>query len=448
MSGIWALIAFIGVIVVFNSVLKRNIGESMIAGFVACAAFGGTEAVSIAWHGLIDAMQEEVTFATLTFVFMSYLLSISGVMDRLIAILSSLLGRYRGGSAYSSTVASGLFGVVAHAGSAITATVGSVTIPWMQRSKVSGPLAATIVAGNAGMGITFPLSSSFFILTTSATVAPLLSADDLVVPLFAIGAWCLLYRLIVVTILIRKHNIQPMDAVDIQPLRRSFASGWQSLLIFVGIAIPVLATIGPTGQFISDRVGEDAEGAISLITWLPVFILTVGFAIGWKALPRKISDWWSLLGETSSRVGVVGVTMVAAFAASNVLASLGLPAQLTELLENVGGMPTIVVATLVGILVMLVAAPLTSTATIAAIGPVAFATLVSAGVPPAIAAGCVLVFSSTEGASPPGAPPIYVASGIAGIDPSKTFKPLIIYYVIPVLFIGVFMAIGYIPLPA
>jgi TRAP-type C4-dicarboxylate transport system permease large subunit len=446
MNGIWALIAFIAVIVLFNTVLKRNIGEAMIAGFIACAAFGGTSMPTIAWRGFVDALTEEVTFATLTFVFMSYLLTISGVMDRLIAILSSLLGRFRGGSAYTSTVASGMFGVVAHAGSAITATVGSVTIPWMQRSKVSGPLAATIVAGNAGMGITFPMSSSFFILTTSATVMPVLDADDLVLPLFIAGGWCLLYRLIVVTILIRKHQIQPMEEGDILPIRRSFANGWQTLLIFVGIAIPVLATVGPTGDYVTHRVGEDAADAISLITWLPVFVVTVGLAIGWKALPRRIADWWNLLGQTSSRVGVVGVTMVAAFSASNVLAELGLPAQLTNILEEVGTLPIILVAAIVGILVMIVAAPLTSTATMAAIGPVAFATLVAAGISPAVAAVCVLVFASTEGASPPGAPPIYVASGIAGIDPSTTFKPLIIYYVLPVLLIGVFMAVGYIPI--
>ena len=71
-------------------------------------------------HGLLEALTEEVTFATLTFVFMSYLLTTAGVMDRLIAILSSLLGRIRGGSAYTSTVAAGMFGTVAHAGSALT----------------------------------------------------------------------------------------------------------------------------------------------------------------------------------------------------------------------------------------------------------------------------------------------------------------------------------------
>jgi TRAP-type C4-dicarboxylate transport system permease large subunit len=446
MNSVWALVAFIAVIVIVNTVLKRNIGEAMIAGYLACAAFGGTSMPSLAWHGFLDALTEEVTFAALAFIFMSYLLAISGVMDRLIAILSSMLGRFRGGSAYTSTIAAGMLATVAHAGSAITATVGSVTIPWMQRSKVSGPVAATIVAGNAGMGTVFPMGSSFFILTGAATVMPVLDADDLILPLFFAGLWCLLYRLVVVTIFIRKYNIQPMDAADILPLRRSLATGWQTLLIFVGIAIPVLATVGPTGDYVVNRVGEDAADAISLITWLPVFVVTIGLAIGWKALPRRIADWWTLLGQTSSRVGVVGVTIVAAFAASNVLTELGLSSQLTDILSSVGGLPTLLIALIVGVLVIAVAAPLTSTATMAAIGPVAFATLVAAGISPVVAAAAVLIFSSTEGASPPGAPPIHVAAGIAGIDPSTTFKPLILYYVIPVLFIGAFVAAGYIPI--
>lgn len=40
---------------------------------------------------------------------------------------------------------------------------------------------------------------------------------------------------------------------------------------------------------------------------------------------------------------------------------------------------------------------------------------------------------------------LLVVLGIAGNDPSTTFRPLIVYYVIPVLFIGVLMAVGALP---
>src|SRR5699024_6167341 len=91
--------------------------------------------------------------------------------------------------------------------------------------------------------------------------------------------------------------------------------------------------------------------------------------------------------------------------------------------------------------------PLTATATVTAIGAVAFSTLVAAGVNPVIAAVVILVFSSTEGASPPGGAPIFIASGISGIDPVKTFIPLILYYVIPIGILGWLIAMGWLPIP-
>ena len=39
MIAVWALVAFIATIVAWNALLKRNIGESMIAGFVVVGIF-------------------------------------------------------------------------------------------------------------------------------------------------------------------------------------------------------------------------------------------------------------------------------------------------------------------------------------------------------------------------------------------------------------------------
>lgn len=57
----------------------------------------------------------------------------------------------------------------------------------------------------------------------------------------------------------------------------------------------------------------------------------------------------------------------------------------------------------------------------------------------------MLIFASTEGASPPSGAPIYVASGIARVDPVKTFLPLLSYYCLPILGMGVLIAIGALP---
>lgn len=445
MIAVWALGCYIAAILVWNAVLKRNIGEALIVGFLVTCLFSGGDILHVMGSSLAEAMQEEVTFAALAFVFMSYVLARTPVLDHLLDILNSMLGRLRGGPIYTSTVAAGVFGAIAHVGAAVTAAVGSVTIPWMKRSRISGELAATVAAGGAGMGVTFPFSSTMFILMGSAGVASVVSTDDIVLPLFLGGLWCLGYRLVAAFVMVRRHGIQAVDTGEIKPLSRTLGVGWTSLLLFGGIAVPLLLTRGP----LAGALGRWADGVkmsdmISLITWIPVLMIALVLVLGRRHLPSTGKAWWDLLGGAAPQFGVLGVTIVAAFAAAGALGELGLPEQLTELLSGVDA-PLWVMALLVGVLVVGVAIPLTASATMAAIGPVAVSALMGAGVSPATACVAVLIFASTEGASPPSGAPIYVASGIAGVDPSRTFVPLLTYYCVPILLIGAAVATGVLP---
>ncbi|MFC9360643.1 TRAP transporter large permease subunit [Rhodococcus sp. NPDC057014] len=444
MIAIWALLAFIASIVFWNAVLKRNIGESMIVGFVVVGAFAGRDAPKYMWDGFVDSMQEEVTFAGLAFIFMSFILAKTPVLDRLIDILNSFLGRLRGGPIYTSTVAGGMFGAIAHVGASVTAAVGSVTVPWMKRSGVSGELSATVVAGCAGMGVTFPFSATMFILVGSSTVTGMMAADDIIVPLAIAGLWCLGYRLVLSYYLVRKNGLQPIAPEDRIPVKRSLRVGWTSLLLFVPILIPLLLTRGPIAAPIAHYTDLVMSSALSLITWIPVLMILLVLFLGRRHLPKTTTGWWKVLGDAAPQFGVIGITIVAAFSASAVLAKLKLPQQLTAMLESLSA-PSWLMAILVGIIIVIIAIPLTASATMASVGPVAVAALVGTGIAAPVAAAAVLVFASTEGASPPSGAPIYVASGIARIDPSKIFMPLLKYYCVPILGIGVLIALGLLP---
>ncbi len=126
--AVWALIAYIGTIVVWSVALRRGIGEGMVVGFLVVCAFGGTRFLELLVVGLQDAFNEEIVFAALAFTFIGFLLASTGVIDRQVEILNSLLGRLPGGAGYVATVGSALFGSVAHSGSANAATLGTVTI--------------------------------------------------------------------------------------------------------------------------------------------------------------------------------------------------------------------------------------------------------------------------------------------------------------------------------
>ena len=469
MTGVWALVTFVAVIIVWNAALKRNIGEAMILGFVAVCVFalaGGTEdGWSAIGAAVADAMQEEVTFAGLAFVFMSYLLASTPVLDRLIDLLNSVLGRLRGGSVYTATVAGGIFGAIAHVGAAITAAVGSVTVPWMKRAGVRPELAATVAAGGAGMGVSFPFSSTMFILVGGLAAQGVMRSDDIVKPLALAGLWCLGYRLVLAWFLIRRNGIEPIAAEDRLPLRRSLRSGWTSLLLFLPILVPLLLTRGPLAEALGTYSGVGdamkkpvtlADGTtlppqpyampdvISLITWIPVLMIALVLFLGRRHLPRTTAGWWSTIGRAAPSFGVIGITIVAAFSASNLLADLGLAGQLETVLSGLDA-PAWLMAIAIGVIIVAIAIPLTASATMAAVGPVAVAALVGAGIPAPVAAAAVLIFASTEGASPPSGAPIYVAAGIARVDPVKTFLPLLKYYCLPILAMGVLIAVGALP---
>lgn len=445
MIGIWALGAYLAVILLWTTLIKRSVGEAMILGFLAVLPFTGAAAAQIGWASLYSAATDEIVYATMAFVFMGYLLDKTGVLDRLIDLLNSLIGGVKGGPAWVSTVASAGLGGVVHNQAAIAATVGSVTIPWMEKSKLDKPSAATLVAGNAGMGITFPFSASMFVLIGSATVGPLLNVNDLVLPLLIGGLWCFLHRLIVTWLLIRKSGMSPLDPAHRLTARIAFGRGWASLLLFIVVAIPLIITSGAIATALSDWTGGDITKTVSVIVWIPVVLLITGALLGRKQLPGSRRAWWTLLRDSAPRFGIVGVTVVFAFAGANALAATGLPKQMTALLNQLN-LPLWLLAILIGLIVIAVAAPLSATATMAAVGTVGVATLVAAGVPATTAAVAVLIFSSCEAAVPPGGAPLYVACGIADVNPVKTFSRLLTHYALPLLGIGVLIIVGILPI--
>lgn len=81
---------------------------------------------------------------------MASIMTQTGIITRLVNILNSILGRFRGGPAYVSACASAMFGMVSGASSANAATVGSITIPWDDRVRLAQGGGATRHETQAG----------------------------------------------------------------------------------------------------------------------------------------------------------------------------------------------------------------------------------------------------------------------------------------------------------
>ncbi|GAA4863302.1 TRAP transporter large permease subunit [Saccharopolyspora cebuensis] len=444
--GILALLVFISVTVVMNVPLRRPISEALLVALFATALVGG-DPLHLLGVGIWGALDNDVTFAGMAFVFMGVIVAASGLIERLIEVFNSVFGRLRGGAAYVSTAGSAAIGLVAGSTAGNAATVGSVTIPWMKKDGWSSARAATLVAGNSGLGVSLPPNSTMFIiLATPAAVG--ISAGDVYVSLLVAGCYCVLYRMLVVFYWTRRDGIQRTDSGHVQSFGRALATGWRSLTIFVGILIPVVLTFGPLFDWLASesRVGAESMDTISIIVWVPILISAIALVEGRKRLRGRWGSVRRAIRAEAPQFATVGISLFAALAASEIMSELGVGPQLSAALAGMS-LPAPLLILVICVVAVVVATPLSSTATAAAIGAPAVIAMGSVDVPTVTAVCAVLVCTSTEGASPPVGAPIYLASGMAEVSPKRTFIPLIVWFVVPVIAIAWLIGMGWLPIP-
>lgn len=445
-TALIALAVFIAVIVVWNVVVKRNMGEAMILGFIVTVLFAGAAAPTVAVESLVDATESEVLYAAAAFVFMTYFVDRVGVIGKLVDILSAALGRVRGGPALVDTVASGLMGALAGGSNTGNAAAsGSITGPWMVKSGWTKSRAATVIAGNAGLGAALPPSASMVIMIGLA--GSLVTTSQIYLALLVAGTYQVVWRTLLTMWFVHRDGVQRETGSQAATLRQSLQRGWPSTLIVLGALIPILVTVGPLADALtSTGLYGESLGEISLIVWIPVLIIGISALVGWRELPRSLRGWWEFMRGSVSHFFTIGVLLYFAIAASEVLDRLGLAEDVDSIVSGLD-IPLWLLVTIVGVMVVLVAGPLSSTATLSAVGQISLVTLIGAGVDPVLAVIALLIFASTEGSSPPASGSIFVASGITGAKPESTFIPLIIYYVLPITLLGILVALGIVPVP-
>lgn len=446
--GVWAFVIYIAAIVLWMIVLKRNIAEAMGIGLIVVALFNGPAAIvgTIA-QACFGAAKESSFLATMLFLIMAVIMTKTGIIGKLVELLNSMIGKVKGGAAYVSVCASFLFGLVSGNAIANCATVGAITVPWMKDSGWPKPVAATMNAGNAGIGQSMPSCSAMFLLVGLAEVSAVMTVGDAYVAVLCAGAWTFLYRLLRVWLYARKYDVQPVPSDQIKPIRQSFKDNWTSLLMLLGIGVPLLLTMGPVSEALKAAAsfGEAGVSSINIVLWVPVVVCLICLIVGHKNLPKKAGGWIELIQGCQPTFATVGGVLLFALAASNVLGMVGFDQDLKLILESLD-LPNLIMIILACIMIALVAGPLSAVATTAAVGQVAYSIFVGAGVHPIAAVAAFMICISTEGASPPSSSPIFISCGLAGVDdPKVIFKPLIFDYVLPILGVAVLVALGILP---
>lgn len=447
--GVIAFVVYILAILVWMLVIKRNIAEAMLVGLVVIALFNGpANILTTLWDATFAASKESSFLATMLFLLMAVVMTKTGIIAKLVELLNSMIGRVRGGAAYVSVCASFLFGLVSGNAIANCSTVGAITVPWMKDSGWPKPVAATMNAGNAGVGQAMPSCSALYLLVGLAEVSAVVSVGEAYIACLCAGAWTFGYRLLRVWLYARKYDVRPVPADQIKPLGQSFHDNWTSLLMLLGIAIPLLLTVGPISDALAaiPSIGSDGIGSVNIVLWVPIVVCVICLIVGRKNLPRSVGGWVDILKGCQHTFCTVGGVLLFALAASNVLNMVGFDQDLAAILQSLD-LPGIVMVILTCVMIALVAGPLSAVATTAAVGQVAYSIFVgTGGIAPICAVCAFMICISTEGASPPSSSPIFISCGLAEVeDPKVIFRPLITDYILPLLVVAVLVAYGIFP---
>lgn len=267
------------------------------------------------------------------FILMGNFATQGGISKALFEVASALMGRFRGGLAMASVVASAAFGSICGSSVATAATVTSVALPEMRRHGYSGRLSTGTLAAGGTLGILIPPSVPLVIyaILTEQNIAKLFAAA--MIP----GIIAMLGYIAAIAVYVR---LVPGQAPD-QDTEPPPALTGAALLGVVPIALVFALVFGG----IYGGLFSPTEGA------------AVGAAATFVAALLKRELTWDKLKQcfysTAESAAMIFLIFIGADLMNSALALTQVPTQLAEAVGSWGLSPWTVIAMVLLLYIML-----------------------------------------------------------------------------------------------
>ena len=166
----YLLIPFAFLLLAF--ILKMPIGWGMLAGCVVYFLAKGTNLSVIVNQAAYGVYNSYVLIAIPLFIFTANIMNSSEVTDRIFSFANSMVGRFRGGTAYVNILASLIFAGMTGSALADASGLGLIEIEQMKKDGYDAPFSCAITATTSVIGPTFPPSIPFvvFAMISGASV--------------------------------------------------------------------------------------------------------------------------------------------------------------------------------------------------------------------------------------------------------------------------------------
>jgi TRAP transporter 4TM/12TM fusion protein len=413
---------------------RRTVGNVMVfiaALFLAYAIFGNYLPSAVASKGF--SIEEIIRFhiystngvygaplaiaAGVVFIFVLFgaFLQVTGAGKFFIDASFSIAGKYRGGPAKASVLASAALGSISGSAIANTVTTGALTIPMMKKLGYKPEQAAGIEAAASTGGQIMPpvMGAGAFVMAqfTGIPYSEILLVS--IAPAILYFACTLLY----VHLMACKLGLQGMEVTE--KISAVLKNGWHFLVPLILITTLLLMSYSPILVGIAGCVAILAAAMCRKHSRITVSVFFEGMKEGaLLALPISIA-----CGTAGIVVGVVGQT--------------GIGLQFTQFLMALSGGYLWSVLGLIAIAAVILGMGLPVTAAYIVLSIMAVPSLTELGVGLLAAHMIVFWLSQTSNVTPPIALAAFAAAGIANTSPMKSaiqaFKLAQGFFIIPIM---------------
>ena len=353
------------------------------------------------------------------FILAGNLMSAGGISRRLVDLAKSMVGGLQGGLAMTCVLTCMMFAAVSGSSVATTFAIGSILIPAMVKHDYPRPLAASIQASSAELGVLIPPSIPLILygVSTDTSIGKLFIAG--IGPGLLIGGALLLFLFL----FCKKRGYGLRDREDRHDFMTAFKRAWAALLM------PVVVIGGIYGGVFTPT--EASAVAV-------VYALIVGGLV-YRELP--LAELFPIFRESVISTAAVMLIIAAAALFSFLISRSGLPGEVAAWVTKIFESPiTFLLA--VNVMLLIVGMFIETSAAILVLAPIFTPIAIQYGIDP-VHFGLIVVVNLALGMfTPPLGVNLFAACAVTKLSIDQLL-PWLMRFVLVVL--ACLLAITYMP---
>lgn len=412
-----------------NATLLLSLLILFLIGVPIAVAIGLASVLGIQVHGrlpmllvaqrMFTGIDSFTLMAIPMFILAGNLMAVGGISHRLVELAKSMVGGIQGGLACSCVLTCMMFASVSGSSVATTFAIGAILIPAMVRHGYPKPMAASVQASSAELGVLIPPSIPLILYGVSTET----SIRQLFVAGLGPGILVAGTLMILVLVLCKVMGFGAVDGVDRPRVLPAFFKALPAL------TLPVIILGGIYAGIFTPTEASAVAVALALVIGMLIY--------------RELSIFMlpDILKKTIISTSVIMIIISAASLFSFVLTRSGLPNEIAVWVRDAFE-SRILFLLAVNVFLLLVGMFIETSAAILVLAPILAPIAVSFGVDP-VHFGLIVVVNLALGMiTPPLGVNLFAACAVAKLPVEKTF-PYLIWFVTTIF--GTLLIITYVP---